>query len=207
MTFVEAFVRIWDGNAENDGFNGLVLAAGLDWRQVALLRGYCKYLLQTGAPFSQSYVEATFAQYPLLARVLVELFDARFNPTIDDAPKRCMDNQPQRRVQLTALADGDTAVLKVLEPMLEASFSDRHVYRDTVHAVLLKLMDRVANVDEDRILRSFVGVIDATLRTNYYQTGKQGPLGSCISFKFDSTQIQDLPKPHPYREIFVYSPV
>ncbi len=115
-------------------------------------------------------------------------------------------NQLQRRVQLTALADGDTAVLKALEPMLEASFSDRHVYRETVHAVLLKLMDHVANVDEDRILRSFVGVIDATLRTNYYQTGKQGLLGSCISFKFDSTQIQDLPKPHPYREIFVYSP-
>ncbi|ACB92267.1 NAD-glutamate dehydrogenase [Xylella fastidiosa subsp. fastidiosa] len=206
MAFVEAFVRIWDGNAENDGFNGLVLAAGLHWRQVALLRGYCKYLLQTGVPFSQSYVEATFAQYPLLARVLVELFDARFNPAIDDAPKRWKDNQLQRRVQLTALADGDTAVLKALEPMLEASFSDRHVYRETVHAVLLKLMDHVANVDEDRILRSFVGVIDATLRTNYYQTGKQGPLGSCISFKFDSTQIQDLPKPHPYREIFVYSP-
>jgi ribosome recycling factor len=57
-----------------------VLQAGLSWRQVAMLRGYCKYILQTGVPFSQSYVEATFSRYPLLVRLLVELFEARFDP-------------------------------------------------------------------------------------------------------------------------------
>ncbi|KAG0927734.1 hypothetical protein G6F31_017948 [Rhizopus arrhizus] len=71
--FGETFARVWHGDAENDGFNRLVLAAGLHWRQVAMLRGYCKYLLQTGVPFSQAYVEGTFARYPLLARLLVEL--------------------------------------------------------------------------------------------------------------------------------------
>ncbi|MRU34699.1 NAD-glutamate dehydrogenase, partial [Xylella fastidiosa subsp. multiplex] len=76
-------------------------------------------------------VEATIAQHPLLARELVEMFDARFNPAIDDAPTRWKDNQPQRRVQLTALPHGYTAFLKALEPMLEASFSDRYVYRET----------------------------------------------------------------------------
>ncbi|MCX5511794.1 NAD-glutamate dehydrogenase domain-containing protein, partial [Pseudomonas sp. BJa3] len=78
--FEEAFACIWRGDAENDGFNKLVLGAGLAWRQVALLRGYCKYLLQTGVPFSQSYVEETLNRYPLLARLLVELFEARFDP-------------------------------------------------------------------------------------------------------------------------------
>jgi glutamate dehydrogenase len=78
--FGETFARVWHGDAENDGFNRLVLAAGLHWRQVAMLRGYCKYLLQTGVPFSQAYVEGTFARYPLLARLLVELFEARFDP-------------------------------------------------------------------------------------------------------------------------------
>ncbi|HHW4681020.1 MAG TPA: NAD-glutamate dehydrogenase domain-containing protein, partial [Xylella taiwanensis] len=205
--FVEAFVRIWNGNAENDGFNSLVLAAGLHWRQVALLRGYCKYLLQTGVPFSQSYVEVTFAHYPLLARLLVELFEARFNPAIDDAATPWIDeDQSQRRAQLTALTGGDEAALKVLQPVLEACFSSRGVYRDTVHDVLLKLMDRVSNVDEDRILHSFIGVIDATLRTNYYQIGKDGQPSPCISFKFDATQVPDLPKPRLYREIFVYGP-
>jgi glutamate dehydrogenase len=71
---------VWRGDAENDGFNRLILAAGLSWRQVAMLRGYCKYLLQVGVPFSQSYMEATLARYPLLARLLVELFEARFDP-------------------------------------------------------------------------------------------------------------------------------
>ncbi len=64
--FGEASPRIWHGDAENDGFNRLMLAAGLDWRQVAMLRGYCKYLLQTGVPFSQAYVEQTLQHYPLL---------------------------------------------------------------------------------------------------------------------------------------------
>src|SRR5690606_311865 len=52
--FQEAFYRTWRGDAENDSFNRLVLGAGLSWRQVALLRAYCKYLLQTGLPFSQA---------------------------------------------------------------------------------------------------------------------------------------------------------
>ncbi|WP_256843469.1 NAD-glutamate dehydrogenase domain-containing protein, partial [Pseudomonas aeruginosa] len=71
---------------------------------------------------------------------------------------------------------------------------------------LLKLMDRVSSLDEDRILRSFMGVIDATLRTSYYQTDANGQHGHVISFKFDSALVPDLPKPRPYREIFVYGP-
>src|SRR5690606_27233789 len=63
--FEQAFAATWSGRAENDGFNRLVLAAALDWRQVALLRGYWKYLLQTGVPFSQGSVEQTLARYPL----------------------------------------------------------------------------------------------------------------------------------------------
>src|SRR3546814_20789778 len=63
--FEDAFLQVWRGNAENDGFKRLVLGAGLTWRQVAMLRGYCKFLLQVGVPFSQSYVEETFSRYPL----------------------------------------------------------------------------------------------------------------------------------------------
>ncbi|HJT97376.1 MAG TPA: NAD-glutamate dehydrogenase, partial [Rhodanobacteraceae bacterium] len=49
--FQTAFERIWRGVAENDSFNKLILGAQLDWRQVSVLRGYCKYLLQVGVPF------------------------------------------------------------------------------------------------------------------------------------------------------------
>ena len=52
-----------------------------------MLRAYCKYLLQVGVPFSQSYVEETLARYPLLARLLVELFEARFDPRTGNESK------------------------------------------------------------------------------------------------------------------------
>src|SRR3546814_11705143 len=61
----------------------LLLTAGLDCRQVALLRAYCKYLLQAGVSFSQAYMEQTLARYPLAARLLAELFESRFDPAHD----------------------------------------------------------------------------------------------------------------------------
>jgi len=113
--FGETFARVWHGDAENDGFNRLVLAAGLHWRQVAMLRGYCKYLLQTGVPFSQAYVEGTFARYPLLARLLVELFEARFDPaTGHESKDDIAAGQAQLKAHFDVLAAGDDATLKVL---------------------------------------------------------------------------------------------
>ena len=56
--FQEAFKRIWAGEAENDGFNRLVLRAGLGWREIAVLRACCKYLRQAGTTFSQEYMES-----------------------------------------------------------------------------------------------------------------------------------------------------
>ncbi len=87
QNFEDAFAQVWRGNAENDGFNRLILAAGMSWRQVAMLRAYSKYLQQVGVPFSQAYVEQTLARYPLLARLLVELFEARFDPSTGSESK------------------------------------------------------------------------------------------------------------------------
>ena len=78
--FQEAVAAVWRGEAENDGFNRLVLAADLTWRQVSVLRAYAKYLWQIGFTFSQSSIEQTLSDYPAIARSLVEWFDARFNP-------------------------------------------------------------------------------------------------------------------------------
>ena len=67
------------------------------------------------------------------------------------------------------------------------------------------LLDRVASLDEDRILRGWLGVIQATLRTSFFQT-PGGKHREYISFKFDPARVPDLPKPKPYREIFVFAP-
>src|SRR5690606_23447863 len=140
--FEQAFAAIWSGRAENDGFNRLVLAAGLDWRQVALLRGYWKYLLQTGVPFSQGSVEQTLGRYPLLARLLVELFQARFEPG-NPTPAQLRAAQQRLADGLRPLARGDEATVRVLQEVVDAFAGDRAARAAAVREALLKLLDRV----------------------------------------------------------------
>jgi glutamate dehydrogenase len=88
--FQRAFEAVWLGRAESDGFNRLVLKAGLDWRQVCLIRACCRYLLQTGIPFSQTYMEQVLVEHALIARMLVEMFEARFDPALPDKRRERM---------------------------------------------------------------------------------------------------------------------
>ena len=211
-SFEEAFARVWRGEAENDGFNRLVLAAGLSWRQVAMLRGYCKYLLQVGVPFSQSYMEATLARYPLLARLLVELFEARFDPATGKESKAAIKaGMEQFGGQLKALAGDDEAALAALQQVVDARSGKREQQVEAARGALLGLMDRVSSLDEDRILRSFIAVIEATLRTSYYvpyENGlrKDGGPADYVAYKIDPALMPDSPKPRPYREIWVVGP-
>src|SRR5580704_12311306 len=78
--FEEALVEIAGGAIENDGFNRLVLAAGLTARQTVILRLYCKVLRQAGSLYSQAYMEDTLARHAGIAGLLVALFERRFDP-------------------------------------------------------------------------------------------------------------------------------
>ncbi|GAB0151162.1 NAD-glutamate dehydrogenase [Marinobacterium sp. BA1] len=85
--FEDAFLNIWNGNTGNDDFNKLVLGAQLHWRQVALLRAYAGYMKQIRFPISQEAISLALKHHVALARLLVELFAARFDPDRAD-PKR-----------------------------------------------------------------------------------------------------------------------
>ena len=65
-------------------------------------------------------------------------------------------------------------------------------------------IDAVASLDEDRILRSFLALVQATLRTNWFR--KADAAGHPVVFKLDPSQVPDLPLPRPRYEIFVCSP-
>src|ERR671910_2287021 len=65
--FQDAFVRVWRGEVENDGFNGLVLRAGLDWRDVTVLRAVARYLRQAQIAFSDRYMEQALNAHPRVA--------------------------------------------------------------------------------------------------------------------------------------------
>jgi glutamate dehydrogenase len=81
--FTEALSAVWRGEAEDDGLGALVLLAGLNWRQVTVVRAYVQWLRQAGLPFGQRYVETTLAAHPDVVARLVALFEARFSPERD----------------------------------------------------------------------------------------------------------------------------
>jgi glutamate dehydrogenase len=92
--FPEAFGAAWTGQAENDGFNRLVVRAGLAWHEVLVLRAYAKFMRQGGSAFSQLYMQETLSSSPELARLLVELFVTRFDPhDRDGAEERIFEIQ------------------------------------------------------------------------------------------------------------------
>lgn len=173
--FEAQFVGVWRGEIENDGFNALVLATGLDWRRIGVLRAYCKFLRQAAIPFSQAYMEATLLANPEIAEAIVEFFEAAFDPEF--APDPAGVPNRRRRARMSRI-------------------------RDRIDAAL----DAVENLDQDRILRRFFNLVEATLRTNSYQTSADGRPKPYLSFKIDSSAVDDLPQPRPMAEIFVYSP-
>ncbi len=95
--FADALDKLWSNELENDGLNKLVLRAGLAWRDIAVLRSYAKYLRQAGLPFSQEYMERALVAYPAIAGSIVELFVARFDPTLGAA------DSEKRKAQLEAI--------------------------------------------------------------------------------------------------------
>ncbi len=78
--FCRVFERVWSGQAENDGLNQLVLAAGLAWRDVELVRAWTRYLQQLGSSFSQRYREEALAACPAVTRALLQRFEHAFDP-------------------------------------------------------------------------------------------------------------------------------
>jgi len=164
--FSKAFINIWNGRAENDTYNQLILRAKLTWREVAMLRAYAHYMKQIRFGLSQEYIADTLIKYTGITDMLVELFSARLSP---------------------AKQKGKPQIDKWLESIEQS-------------------LEGVNNINEDRIMRRYVELIKATLRTNFYQEDENGQRKDYISFKLNPAKINGIPLPKPMFEIFVYSP-
>jgi len=171
--FEDALDALWRGKIEDDGFNALVLDAQLTWRQIVVLRAYAKYLRQAGTTFSQRYIERVLAVNVPVTKLLVRLFESRFDPA------------------------------------REAGSAERG---EAIAEEIRGLLDEVAVLDHDRILRSYLGLVLATQRTNYFrtvpspaqtETAGQPPY---LVVKLDAAAVPELPDPRPKFEVFVYSP-
>ncbi|MDK9735783.1 NAD-glutamate dehydrogenase [Vibrio sp. D404a] len=164
--FQQAFAAIWAGELESDGFNRLVLGAGLSGQEISILRAYARYMRQVGFPFSQQYIEETLSHYPELAKGLVKLFAKRFDPKHKGSAK------------------GQQDLIKTITEQL----------------------DHVESLDDDRIIRRYMEMISATLRTNYYQVDENKQAKPWLALKMKPSEIPDIPAPVPAFEIFVYAP-
>ena len=160
--FEQALCALWRNEIEDDGFNALVLDAGLSWREVVVLRAYARYLRQAGNRFSQGYIQRVLRSNSTVTRLLGRLFASRFDPARHGG-------------------EGERSEAIVEEIRGE--------------------LDDVVSLDHDRILRSYLALIQATLRTNYYR----GP-SPYLVVKLDPGRVASLPAPRPKFEIFVYSP-
>jgi glutamate dehydrogenase len=166
--FEEAFVASWQGDAEVDRFNALVLSAGLTWRQATILRTYAKYLRQASSPYGQDYLEDVVLGHTEIVTALVRLFEARLDPA------RSADERASLAEDLTA--------------------------------DITAMIDAVAGLDADRILRSLLSLVNATLRTNYFVRDGDGAPRPYLAVKLDPQRVPGLPEPRPKFEIFVCSP-
>ncbi|MGH3168203.1 MAG: NAD-glutamate dehydrogenase domain-containing protein, partial [Trebonia sp.] len=175
--FEAALSALWRGQCEDDGFNSLVLGACLTWRQVVVLRAYARYLRQIGVRFSQDYIQRVLRANPSITRLLVRLFESRFDPG-----------------KQAGAAERDEAIAEELRGEL----------------------DEVTSLDHDRILRSYLSLIEATVRTNYFQddvpadppdiSEMSGGGAPYLAFKLTPGSVAEVPLPRPKFEIFVYSP-
>ncbi|TPM91288.1 NAD-glutamate dehydrogenase [Mesorhizobium sp. B2-1-3A] len=162
--FEDAFLSVWRGDVDNDGYNGLAQTAGLWSGEIIILRAYGRYLQQVGIPQSQDFIAAALNRYPEIARGLHALFIARLGPT----------------------AEGDGVVAA---KHLKAKIKDA--------------LEDVPNIDDDTIIRRYLNLIEASLRTNHFVTDtKQN--GQSLAIKLESQAVEGLPAPRPWREIFVY---
>ncbi|MAU97446.1 MAG: NAD-glutamate dehydrogenase [Fulvimarina sp.] len=192
----DTFGAVWRGRIENDGFNALVLEAGLDFRKANVLRAYARYLRQGGLAYSPDYLAAALVRHPAIAGALWRLFETSLDPDRagdgdgDGGAEPAGGDEPESRQARRAEARGAGAI----------------------HGEIVEALDAVDSADDDRIVRRFLNAILATLRTNYFAVdgisaeadSEPGRVQPALAFKFDSGAVEGLPAPVPFREIFVF---
>jgi glutamate dehydrogenase len=168
--FEAAFLAVWTGQTESDGFNRLVLELGVSWREAALIRALARYRQQSGMDPSQAVQEAALRDNPPVAQLILQLFQVKFDPQTGA--------DREARLEQARIVGG----------------------------AIVQALQAVASLDADRVLRRIAALAQALVRTNYYQSGPDGTPKPYISFKLAPRELEDLPAPKPFREIFVWAP-
>ncbi len=144
--FRQAFEQIWLGQAENDRFNRLVLAAGMSWRKVTMLRACARYLKQIRVGFSQSYIAETLCNNIAITQMLAELFDVRFNPALELSKTQRLAKQQHIQKSILEALD-DVTVL-----------SEDHIIRRMQSVICAVLRTNFYQEDEQGESKSYISL-------------------------------------------------
>ncbi len=126
------FRAVWDAKADNDGFNALVLVAGLDWRECGVLRAYASYLRQLRSRFSLDYVWGTLARFPAISQELANLFRLRFDPSTKSRAKLEAKSESAIIAELESVSSlDDDRILRNFLNLLKSTL--RTNYYQTAH--------------------------------------------------------------------------
>jgi glutamate dehydrogenase len=141
--FQSAFAHAWFGHSENDGFNQLVLGAGLNWRQVAILRTYTKYFKQIQFTFSQDYIETALNNNIDIAKKLILLFEILFNPN--------EENDREKK--------SNELVSELLSDLDEVSNLDEDkIIRQYINAITSTLRTNFFQVDKNGVHKQYISI-------------------------------------------------
>src|SRR3954454_16459867 len=141
-----AFLVVMGGGAENDGYNALVLAAGMMWRDVALIRTISRFLRQIRVPYSQDYMWTTLVKHSAIAADIVRLFQGRFDPRPNQSP----DERKAREAEVVAAIE---AALRQVE-----SLDEDRILRRFVNAVQAALRTNFYQIDADGLPKHLIAL-------------------------------------------------
>ncbi len=131
------FLVVMGKKAESDGYNALVLASGLGWREVALIRTVSRFLRQIRVPYSQGYMWATLRKHAGIAAQIVGLFEMRFDPRLGLA-------QNERAAREAVIVAAINGALQAVE-----SLDEDRILRHFVNAVQSAIRANFYQLDGD----------------------------------------------------------
>src|ERR1700730_9790437 len=132
-----SFLVVMGGTAENDGYNALVLAGGLMWREVALIRCISRFLRQIRVSYSQDYMWATLVKHAAISVEITRLFATRFDP-------RLLISREERRACEAEISGAIDGALQNVQ-----SLDEDRIIRHFVHAVQSAVRTNFYQIDSD----------------------------------------------------------
>jgi glutamate dehydrogenase len=140
------FLVVMGKKAESDGYNALVLASGLGWRDVALIRAVSRFLRQIRVPYSQDYMWTTLRKYPGIASQVVDLFHTRFDPH----PSAPQDGRAAREAGIVSAVE--TALAGV------ESLDEDRILRHFVNAVTSAIRTNFYQLGTDGLVKDTIAI-------------------------------------------------